>query len=83
MRLDVEDWGPHFGVVIVDNDAELKDEDGNYSPIERLCVAGFKSKAAAWRWLRVHEMARALGVRHGFRLGIGYAAGEINDAVPC
>lgn len=68
----VADWGKHYGWVIIDPDASFDDGEGGYDPMAQLCVAGFKSQAAAQRWLRVRELARACGVSHGFRLGIGY-----------
>ena len=70
MRYDVKDWRPSCGWVIVDLDADMSDGEGGYDPWGQLCVAGFRSKAAAWRWLRIHQMAKALGVSHGFRLGV-------------
>lgn len=69
MKLAVENWGRGYGWMIVDNDADVTGEEGL---MNRICVAGFKSEAAARRWLRVRELAQANGVQYGFRLGIGY-----------
>jgi hypothetical protein len=62
-RLEVKDWGKGYGWVIVDKDADLDDGEGGYAPMNQLLVANFRSRQHALIWLRLAEMARAMGVR--------------------